>query len=465
MQAPLKDRLENWKLKCFSKTREKKNSLAHIARLKKRISNLETELSEYECRFSPQKIPFHSYPCQMVAMAVFIVVVANGSLRCAAKTVAFFAMLMGWDYGKPSHVTIRNWVLRCGFHSLEGGVEKEGDYIGIMDESIEIGGEKLLLLLGFKSMDDRNSCAPLGMSDVEVLGMEVQRSWNGEDISDFVERRRKHHSGIKLDYMITDGGTALLSALKKLGICGIRDCSHILMNIAKRLFSEDSELSAFCAEIGRLRQKLHLTEMPHLLPPTLRDKDRFLRIFVLTDWYDRIVSHWDNLPEAARDKLDFLHGAEGLMERMGQVRDLISITSRLFKSAGISSQSIELWESRVRKYALHNELTDNARLLVDSIRKYFSGYSEILEKHQRILCCSDIVESTFGKYKNKGGMKVISADVLAIALYGQKITTEFVMDAMVNTRQSDIKKWHQKYTCDNRFSILYRMNKELKNVA
>ncbi len=464
MQARLKDRLKNWKLKSFSQTREKKNIRSRICRLEQQVSELKSKLSEYEFRLSPRKIPRHSYPGQIVALAVFIVVVANGSLRCAAKTVGFFSMLMDWDYAEPSHVTIRNWVLRCGFHCLEGS-KKTGDYVGVVDESIEIGGEKLLLLLGMKQEADRDICVPLGMRDVEVLGIEVQTSWNGDDVSEFVGRRTDHHSELCLDYVISDGGTALLSALGKLGIRGVRDCGHILMNVAKKLFSKDSELSEFCAVVGKLRQRLYLTEMAYLLPPTLRDKDRFLRVFLLTDWYRRIMDHWDGLPEEARAKLDFLCQATVLMERLEQVRNLISITSRLLKSAGISRQSIELWEKRIGEYARYNRLTTDAQSLITYVRKYFSTHSEMVSEHGRLLCSSDIIESIFGKYKNKGGMKVISADVLAIPLYGQKITLEFVMDAMTNTTQSDIEQWHQKYTCNNRFSILQRMNKELKNVA
>jgi len=44
--------------------------------------------------------------------------------------------------------------------------------------------------------------------------------------------------------------------------------------------------------------------------------------------------------------------------------------------------------------------------------------------HQ-LLCCSEIIESIFGRYKNKGGMKAISADVLSIALYNQTLSSGF----------------------------------------
>ena len=465
MQARIKDRLLGWKTRSLSSTREKRQLENHIRHLKNRVSGLTKELAEHKAKVSPNKIPHHKYPSQIVALAVFIVVMGNGSLRCAAKTVGFFAELMGWDYDTPSHVTIRNWVLRCGLYEMDGTEKKSGNYAGIIDESIEIGGEKLLLLLGVKLNDDKSHCAPLGMSDVEVLGLEVQKTWNGSDVSEFVEGREEHHSKMKLRYMISDGGSALLSALRKLGLSGVRDCTHIMMNLAKKLFSDNAELSEFCAKVGRLRQCFILTEMGHLLPSKLRNKDRFLRIFTLTDWHRRIMSHWDSLPIAIQQKLDFLLDSKNLINQMEQIRELISITAKLLKSSGINSVTTDIWEGRIREYAKENILTSTSESFIEPIRKYLENHAELALKHGQLLCCTDIIESIFGRYKNKGGMNVISADVLKIALYPVDINTEFVTKALTNTSQIDIQKWHEKYTCDNRFSILHRMNRELKNAA
>ena len=148
-------------------------------------------------------------------MAVFIVVHAGGSLRCAAKTVGFLSEMMGWKYGRPSQVTIRNWVLRCGLYQLDYAKAKAGRYVGIIDESIQIGREKMLLFLGVKLSDERSHAAPLTLEDVEVLGVEVQQSWLGHQVVAFIKKRLAHHSGIRLQYVISDQGTNLLAAVQK----------------------------------------------------------------------------------------------------------------------------------------------------------------------------------------------------------------------------------------------------------
>jgi len=465
MQARIKDRLEKWKKRSFFQTAEKKRMSGRIKRLETYVSKLESELLVYKNQLSPTKIPYHSYPSQLIALAVFIVVYGNGSLRCAAKTVGFFAKMMNWDYGVPSHTTIRNWVLRCGYYAMEKSGEKIGDYVGLIDESVEIGGEKLLLLLGFKLEAFSSLCAPMKMTDMEVLGMEVQGSWNGDAVSQFVEGRQKRHSRMTLRYIISDGGTALLSALRKLCLSSVRDCTHIMMNQAKALFSKDTELSEFCAQVGQLRQSLSMTELAHLLPPTLRDKDRFVRVFTLTDWYRRIMPYWNTLSTEAQQKLKFLFDYQNLILRMEQVRDLIAMTSKLLKSAGISVESFNLWEKRMLEYSQKNKLTTEAESFIVSMRAYFETHIPFVHNYGRLLCCSDIIESTFGRYKNKGAMKVISADVLKIALYTKEINTDFVYHALCKTSQDDMLQWQNNYTCDNKFSIIHRMNKELKDVS
>lgn len=373
--------------------------------------------------------------------------------------------MMGWGYGTPSRSTIRNWVLGCGLYVLDGSTAKSGDYVGIIDESIQIGREKLLLLLGVKKQGDRSQCAPLGMDDVEVLGMEVQTSWDSGDVSEFVERHDQKHPAMNIRYVISDGGAALLAALRALGIPRVADCTHIMMNIVEKLFGKDGELAAFYSAAGKLRQKVLLTDMGYLAPPSLRKKDRFMRIFILTDWYDRIMSNWGSLSEDSKEKLDFVRNAGTLIGRMKKIRELVAVTAKLFKSSGISSSTCKLWEKRIGECCDLDKLASNEEYFIQSIRKYLEKHSGMANEFQRLMCCSDIIESMFGRYKNKGGVKVISADVLSICLYGKKINTKFVSDALSKTQQKDIETWQQKYTCDNRFSILHRMNSELKNVA
>lgn len=270
---------------------------------------------------------------------------------------------------------------------------------------------------------------------------------------------------IQVEYVISDRGTALLAALRKLGLSIVSDCSHLMMNAVKKLFYHHKELSELVSQIGQLRRRLMLTEQGYLLPPTLRDKDRFWRIFTIVDWSERMDAYWKKLSPISRKALGFLRQARPLVQSLSQVRNLIALMAKLLKSAGLSQASHQRWEQRITQYQADNPLTPEAEGFVATVRSYFQAHTDLITHHGRLLCCSDIIESTFGRYKNKKGMQVISADVLSIALYGQNMTPDFVRTALTRVSQKDMEEWQTRYTCDNRFSILRRMDKELKSVA
>jgi hypothetical protein len=269
------------------------------------------------------------------------------------------------------------------------------------------------------------------MADVNVPGMEVHSSWTGATIAEFIQRHLDERPGLRLAYAVCDQGTNILAALRQLTIPVVSDCSHVMMNLVKKLFRTDVALSELGAGVGKLRQQLSLTDHTFLLPPTLRDKDRFLRIFTIVKWADRMDSYWDKLPRDGRAKIAFYRRAGTVLGRLRQVRRLVVIASDILKTASLCDDSRLLWHQRSRTYqAEQGVMSRKAAAFIKSMDAYFEQHAELFAQYGRLLCCSEIVESTFGRYKNKGGMKAISADVLAISLYNQPITTAFIQRSM-----------------------------------
>ncbi len=67
-----------------------------------------------------------------------------------------------------------------------------------------------------------------------------------------------------------------------------------------------------------------------------------------------------------------------------------------------------------------------------------ADHKEPVADHGRITVTSDVIESTFGRYKNKGDVRVSSTDALAIALYGRKLDTAFVIEASARPHQNEL---------------------------
>lgn len=463
MRARLKAKVLRWKTTALSGTKSRRLLKAQLRRSQHRAAALEKKVAELEAQAAPLRIPGHTYPAQLIALAVFIVVHANGSLRCAAKTVGFVARLLGWGFDTPSHTSVRRWVMRCGHFQLQQAARLSGDYVALLDESIQIGREKLLLLLGFKIEAGQSHCQPLRAEDVTVLGLEVQPSWTGQAVAAFLARSLSGLPRLNVAYFITDGGTNLAKALSLSGYDAVSDCTHMLMNAIKKLLGKDPVLSQLHADVGQLRRRLILTQFGYLLPPSLRDKDRFIRIFTLGKWIARIDRWWPKLPEAARRHLKFLEQARPRIQCMNELRAVVEQAAAILKGSGLSSPARHQWEVYVKACRQNPARAPEVDVLLDTITAYFAKHAGLIDRHGRLLCCTDIIESTFGRYKNKGGTPTISADVLAIPLYSVDIAPLFVKQALVETPYSAVHEWEQLRTCENRYAQLRRMEQELKS--
>jgi len=462
--AQLKATISRLKLRSKSGTAARRQLADQIRYRDQTIIQLRAEVADLKARTDPRPVFNCVYPAQMMVLAVFIVL-HGGSLRCAAATVGFYAELMGWKYKAPAFKTVSNWVERCGLHALNLTKTITGEYVAIIDASIQIGKEQLLLLLGVKAELAASLNRPLTIADVEVMGMEVQSSWTGQEVSAFLTSSLRDRPGLRLKYIVCDQGSNLLAALRSLALPVVNDCSHIMMNLVKKLFKEDTALCTLCTSVGQLRQSLTLTDQAFLLPPTLRDKDRFVRIFTLVEWMDRIDAYGENLSKQWRDYLS--SGRSYWLDlRLRQVHQLLVLTAKILKQDGLSSYSHDKWINQVIAFIdTQAKLTEQAKAFITAIMAYFEQYAPHYAHAAKLQCCSDIIESIFGRYKNKGGMKAISSDVLSIALYNQPLSTGFIQTAMRQVTGIQVDQWRCRNVCHNRYGIRKHMEKELKNAG
>ena len=461
MRARLKATIFRLYSRLQKNTRQRRRLKDQVRHRDEMIVKLQAHIRELQALTKPLPVFNCVYPAQMMALAVYIIL-HGGSLRCAAATAGFYAEMMGWHYPAPSWKTASNWVKHCGLYALKLTHGLKGEYVGVLDASIQIGKEQLLLLLGVKT-GAASQERPLCIEDVSVMGMEVQSSWTGAAVAGFIQRNMSLRPAVSLSYIICDQGSNLLAALRSLGLPWVSDCSHVMMNLAKALFKEDAALSRLCAQVGTLRQQLSLTDWSFVLPPSLRDKDRFLRIFTLVEWMGRIDSYWPMLPASMRARLSFCRGV-WLRLRLSQFYSLLAMTASLLKRRGLSQDSYAEWRTEVSRYrTTQHVMTRQATTFIAAMDAYFAAYAERYNQNGALLCCSDIIESIFGRYKNKGGMKAISADVLSIALYNQPISPQFIQQAMRTVTGPQLQKWQNENICHNKFGLRKRMERELKS--
>ena len=210
---------------------------------------------------------YHHYCSLFIALCVEMHAYGGMSLRCCRHCLSSLVLIFGFNFRVPSHVSIRNWVCKVGYSRVynscfEDAPSKE-DYAIWIDESLIIGSEKVLLVVGIP-LNKLPTTRAVSLSDVRVLCVEVGQQWLGEDIASVLADLS---SKINMRYMVSDGGHNLRRAVILGNYQQVQDCTHWVAGILEKMYSKDENFRAFTNLTGSLRQKWFSSKKAVYLPP------------------------------------------------------------------------------------------------------------------------------------------------------------------------------------------------------
>lgn len=101
------------------------------------------------------------------------------------KILEILSEVLGDSINAPCHNTVENRMKKLGLSVYQDDKPCKGEkYAMVMDESIAINGQKLLLALAIPS---DHQGRPIRHEDVTILEMSVASKFNGEDIKEKVQ--------------------------------------------------------------------------------------------------------------------------------------------------------------------------------------------------------------------------------------------------------------------------------------
>jgi len=442
-EVRLKYSRDNWKSKAREKSLLIKSQKKQIAELQKSRNYWKTRYHELKTAStsSSLKVARHSYDGKIIWLCVWLEIVGKLSFRGTRQVVVALGLYLGVSIKIPSAQIIRVWVCKYGYFSYTSPKSTEAEWALIVDESVLIGQERFLLLLGV-DVSKWSFEQPLSSSDVEVLGLHIATSWKSEAISQEIASLKKQY---RISYVISDEGHNLQATWKKQDLLSIADCTHLWAKSLEKVYKEDREYEAFCLHVTDLRKRLILSKNSFLLPPALRAKSRFHQIFQYVDWSNKIKQHYQELDEQQQQYVSFIYTYESMLHEWGELQRLVNKSNILLKTKGLSFTSIE----QIRQYLLV-DLPDMERInkFKSLVEKYLKKHQDKIAPNQSYLCCSDIIESIFGTYKQtiSKGSKNITELVLALAALGKNFQTLEIKQAMEEVKVKDIQQWKQKNT-------------------
>ena len=386
-----------------------------------------------------QKAKCHQYSLLFVMLVVEMQKYGTMSLRSCRHCVGKMLLYMGLLGRVPSHSSIRNWVCKSGYYRVKEWGKERGQQVVYVDESIVFGSEKILLILGISESSipqDRS----VSHSDIEVLYVGVSQEWKSEAIAAQLALIGKQ-SGIS--YIVSDEGNNLCKAYKLGNYEHIEDCTHVLANHLKHIYQKNERFEEFRKLIGKLRMQLYLSkENSQFMPPNMRGKLRFANIFPCIDWAKKWLDKWETLSPQMQKSLSFLKENQDFIDELVCIEKAFKLVCATLKNEGFGrSQKADI----LKGLSVLNK-RNNTLIFKNNIKGYLANLTKKSKqlKKKHLLCSSDIIESFFGKFKQKinpNSKSGLSEFIFTIANFTKPFTEDELKLALEKVKIVDFKNY------------------------
>lgn len=384
-----------------------------LGELRRRLRTLEAEnqrLAAAPCRL-PVDPPLesHKYGARMISLAVNLARVVG--LRPSERALKIFWEWLEVEQPVPDWTTIRMWLMRLGVAALEEPVERAEDRVWMVDHSNQIGPEKVLVVLGVRASQLPPPGETLKHEDVRVLMVQPGTHWKRTDMAAVYEQLAERCGPPRA--VLCDGAVELREGAESLktrrgDTIVVQDFKHKAATFLKSQLETCPRFAAFGAALGRARSAIQQTEMAHLAPPSPRSKARFMNLGPMLEWASAVSWLLDH-PEAESRRGIAL---ERLEEKLGGLRSFASELAawhacqqvvdagvRFINEQGLSCGAAE----RLRAALAATATGEASQRLADRLVGFVATAEADLRPGERLPMSTEILESTFGRYKQLEG--------------------------------------------------------------
>lgn len=386
-------------------------------------------------------IEYHSYSGEVMQLCLQLRTQAGCSFRSCIKVLQILVVLLNLEIKIPSYSSVRNWEIKLGYQQIQEQANPSDKWVLIIDESISIGNQKMLLLIGV-NIGNYSFTQALRLSDIKVLAIRLSKSWKAPEIEQVVEEVGSR--GYQFEYCCCDNGNNLRKLLKTLDLVHIEDCGHSLGNWLKNKYKEEEVFQSFCTQTTKVKRQLILSKYAEYVPPKHRTKGRFLNLSAIAVWAKKLLFlakqyEQTGKNKAAFEKIKWILAYESFIIELNKEQALINKVNKVIKNKGLSDSTIVECEELI-------ESSQADKQLKEYIRDYLKRNRNKLPNLAQIICSSDIIESMFGKFKyntSKSPNGAITEGCLSVANYGKKFEINEIKNAMEQVRIADIKNWRK----------------------
>ena len=395
----------------------------------------------------------HKYSLKVITFSVMLHIFAGCSFRSVHKVLGCLKTEYGLFLGDyPSKSSVENWVQKLGYseYAQIGSDTFEGDYAVIIDESMVVGQQRMIIVLGVDAVKvDKNA---IGFGTVRLLHIAVRPSWNWENVKELLAKVTEK-IGKKPVYVISDGGGNLTKGIKEAELERIADVGHQIAKCVEQTYGHQEIFKAFTKAVAGVKFREVMKETSYLLPPKQRAIARFMNLSGIVNWAADILRIFGNLTTAEQETFAFLKDFRCLIKELESVFEMTHKMLKIIKNEGISYENIDKCSVLGVQYS-----TKIPIILTDKIKAYFKETKDKLPDATTIWhASSDVLESLFGKFKqisSPNKLHGVTPFVLSLCVYTNfdehtKDMANQIKFALENVFMTDLKEWKQANLIDN----------------
>lgn len=432
---------DKWRLKCKEAEKELKRCQEKLAKTKQVREAVER---------SRRKVKGHGYSSLQTDIAVKI----RCNTSCGARDVSSILGILNeatgglLDDDVPCANTIDNWANKCGLDAYR----KAGDWLGqdpyamIIDDSMVVGGQRLLLVLLAPAI---HGGRPLAHGDVAVGGIYVAGSFNSEYIKNaLIETAGK--VGRNPEYVISDNASIMRKGAEMAGMRRHADITHSLGMLLERTYRKEDDFRVFTERMADVSFKCNMLPIAYLLPPKQRTVARFINMDRWVSWAFTLLDKMEQVPASERSAFSFIPRSASLIDELAEVMSCVRYIESVQKHEGLSPETAEKCAGKIDEALMRgNERMRGLGMAIKHFLHREAGWMEGSAHNNS----SDIIESTYGMYKSMKSpnkMYGVTTLVLRLPLCGKTLSKDFdTAQSLMGVKMHDIQEWRQKSLLPN----------------
>lgn len=453
----LRNEAKHWHTELDRQTQQLRQQKKTIEFLKQQIAELKKQHDQAKQSVNlPADPPLgtHGYGARMISLAINVA--RSVGFRGAERVLRLFFQWLGVEQQTPGRTSIRNWLQRLGIAELQHPPMPQEDLVMMLDHSNQIGTEKALVALGVNASSLPETGKPLKHADVRVLEVKPGSQWTTANMEQQYEQLADRYGTPRA--VLVDGAAELRDGAKCLknrrsDTIVLGDFKHYAANVMKSLIGKDERFQEVRGKLGTTRSAIQQTELAHLTPPSLKQKARFMNLAATIRWMTMIVWLLKNpdakacegiSAERIQDKLGWVEQYAADIAVWQECQEVVSTFLTFINEQYLFKGAADALRGMIGDSLKHDKSKDLAKRLIDFVH----DAEQQLREGERLPMSTEILESTFGLYKqlerqhSKSGFTSLLACLPALL---KPTTPEAVREAFQRVSVRDVTAWVKKH--------------------